>query len=230
MPDDQPRLLKQFEGRITGSGLAYEVIAGTDSQSDLPFRNTLGVYLPLSQIFPGKTALLGILEIFTEALRCPGVGLAQPVGVYILDLSRFGVRAIGCFPSYFCSPLFLEFYPRPLGQPFYSLRKRQILTHLDEFEHVSAGTAGEALEYLLDAADVHARAMVSVKRAQTHHFAALFLQTHVLADHVNDIVGLLNLKDFSIVKHPCHTHQVPSKTAALRRTSHKPACCKHPYR
>jgi hypothetical protein len=52
--------------------------------------------------------------------------------------------------------------------------------------------------------------MVSVKRAQTHHFTSLLLQTHMLANDLNDIVGLLNLQDNRIIKHPCHKTQVPS--------------------
>jgi hypothetical protein len=52
--------------------------------------------------------------------------------------------------------------------------------------------------------------MVRVKRAQTNHFTALILQTHMLANDVNDIVGLLDLENNTIVKHPCHKTQVPS--------------------
>jgi hypothetical protein len=57
--------------------------------------------------------------------------------------------------------------------------------------------------------------MIRVKRAQTNHFTALVLQAYVLADHVNDIVGLLNLQNCAIVKHPCHTAQIPSKNSGL---------------
>ena len=46
--------------------------------------------------------------------------------------------------------------------------------------------------------------MVIVKRAQTHHFTTLPLQAHMLADHINDIIGLLNLKNHAVIKHPCH--------------------------
>jgi len=46
--------------------------------------------------------------------------------------------------------------------------------------------------------------MVIVKGAQTHHFTPLLFEAHVLADHISDIIGLLNLKNHAVIEHPCH--------------------------
>jgi hypothetical protein len=43
-----------------------------------------------------------------------------------------------------------------------------------------------------------------------HHLSPLFVQAHVLADQVNDIVGLLNLIDYGYIKPDCHVFlQIP---------------------
>jgi hypothetical protein len=52
---------------------------------------------------------------------------------------------------------------------------------------------GEAFEYLLDAVDVHTRAVVIVEGTQADHLPAFFLKAYVLAYYVNDVTGLLNL-------------------------------------
>jgi hypothetical protein len=95
---------------------------------------------------------------------------------------------------------FFQFYMCTLSKSFNRLRKTQIFTHLDEFENIPAGTAGKAFEYLLDAVDIHARCVIVVETADRDHFSTFFLQAHVFADHVNDVVGLLDSQDHVIVK------------------------------
>ena len=212
LTDEKAGLLEQLERRFLRYRRPCQIVRRIGSQANLPFFHALGVHLPLGDIITDIFALIGIFEILPEVLGSPGVGLRQPVRIDIFG--RLTLRFLTFYFLLLCLLPSLEPYPRPFGQSLYHLRKSEILPHLHEFEYIPAGPAGEALEYLLDVIDVHTRAMVSVKGAQTHHFTSLLLQTHMLANDFNDIVGLLNLQDNRIIKHPCHKTQVPSSENA----------------
>jgi hypothetical protein len=48
--------------------------------------------------------------------------------------------------------------------------------------------------------------MVFVKRTEADHLSTFFIEADVLADEVNDVAGLLNLDNGTIVKKRRHKH------------------------
>ena len=75
------------------------------------------------------------------------------------------------------------------------LGEREVFSHLDEFDDIAARAAGEAFEDLFCGVDVEAWSVVFVEGTQAEHFAAFAFEREVLADDIDDVIGLLNARN-----------------------------------
>ena len=189
MADNETSIDKEFNGNSGGVCSLNEVVIET-GKADAPFLYAFGSDLSICQIFAGVASFFRVCEICLETFRGPFVDAGEAVGIKLFGL-LFGFRMSGGF--YFDAGAF--------GESFDGLGEGEIFAHLDEFEDVATGAAGEAFENLLYRADVHARAVVFVEWAQADEFLAFSGEADVFADNVNDIVGLLDACDNRFIRH-----------------------------
>ncbi len=202
----QTALLKQTQ-RDSRARRLRQRVDGIRRHTQVPPSDALGGNLARGEIIPRDLAALGIVETLLEELRCPGVDPGQQIRVHVRN--RIATLRRG-------GPARLQLDAGAFGQPLHRLRKRQVLAHLDELDHVAAGATGKTFENLLGRADVHTRRVVFVERTETQHLPTLPLETDVFGHHVDDIVCLLHAADRHVVEYPCHQCL---RTSFLKRRS-----------
>ena len=168
---------------------------------------TLHLLQVLEQTVPlvrGVTQLKGLLGGQAQAAGLTEIGLSQLSG---------GTEQLSAEPAGSQGQNALQFLParQLLAQPFLlrtidrldgnlvtackvenDIAEALSLELHQELDGVAAGTAGEAVIELLRRRNRHRRFAVVVKRTDPNELTALFLEHHVLADHVDDVRPFLD--------------------------------------
>jgi hypothetical protein len=132
-----------------------------------------------------------------EVVGGPGVDFCEGIGVGSFRLLDFATERF-------------NFDTGAVGESLDGLWKGEAFSHLDEFEDISAGAAGETFEYLLVGVDVEAGPMVFVEGAEADHFPAFLAEADVLGNDIYDVAGLLHPGNCCLVK--CSRHRKVKKS------------------